>query len=79
MLADRRGARGGVKNYLGFFLDSLYRATGGETQQQDFLTRFYELFTEDWFLIPVLAVPRTLALEPFGRFRSVLMGLRDRA
>jgi truncated hemoglobin YjbI len=35
-----------VKNYLGFFLESLYRATGGETQQQDFLTRFYELFTE---------------------------------
>ena len=35
-----------MKNYLGFFLDSLYRATGGETQQHDFLTRFYELFTE---------------------------------
>ncbi|MGD8975969.1 MAG: globin [Gammaproteobacteria bacterium] len=35
-----------MKNYLGFFLESLYRATGGETQQQDFLTRFYELFTE---------------------------------
>lgn len=46
MLADRRGARRGVKNYLGFFLDSLYRATGGESQQQDFLSRFYELFIE---------------------------------
>lgn len=35
-----------MKNYLGFFLDSLYRATGGESQQHDFLTRFYELFLE---------------------------------
>ncbi|MGB5622850.1 MAG: globin [Gammaproteobacteria bacterium] len=35
-----------MKNYLGFFLDSLYRATGGEAQQHDFLTRFYELFIE---------------------------------
>lgn len=35
-----------MKNYLGFFLDSLYRATGGETQQHDFLTRFYELFLD---------------------------------
>lgn len=35
-----------MKNYLEFFIDSLYRATGGETQQHDFLTRFYELFME---------------------------------
>lgn len=33
-----------MKNYLEFFLDSLYRVWGDPEQQQDFLTRFYETF-----------------------------------
>lgn len=35
-----------MKNYLEFFTASLSRAFGDERQQRDFMTRFYELFTE---------------------------------
>ena len=33
-----------MKNYLEFFLDSLYRVSGEPRQMTEFLTRFYELF-----------------------------------
>jgi hemoglobin-like flavoprotein len=46
MLAGRAGRRFEVKNYLEFFLDSLYHVWGDPAQQRDFLTRFYETFTE---------------------------------
>ena len=33
-----------MKNYLRFFLDSLYRVSGEPEDQRDFLSRFYEIF-----------------------------------
>lgn len=33
-----------MKNYLQFFLDSLYRVSGDAAQMDEFLTRFYEIF-----------------------------------
>lgn len=33
-----------MKNYLRFFLDSLYRVSGEPDDQRDFLSRFYEIF-----------------------------------
>ena len=35
-----------MKNYLNFFMDSLFRVAGDEHQQQDFMIRFYEIFME---------------------------------
>lgn len=33
-----------MKNYLRFFLDSLYRVLGEPADQRDFVSRFYEIF-----------------------------------
>lgn len=34
-----------MKNYLEFFMNSLYRVWGEPGRQDDFVTRFYEVFT----------------------------------